>query len=165
MGTNAVKRGPTATTVAANVKRLREQLNLGLRALAQRLADVGRPLTHAALDKIERGTRRVDVDDLMALAAALDVSPATLLMPPIVPVEGVPKLAYRPEWDAPAEVTGLPKDVDANTLWMWLTAQAPPRPTYDDAAFAAWAARSIPAPWLTVNIARATVEESDRGNH
>jgi transcriptional regulator with XRE-family HTH domain len=165
MGTNAVQRGPTAATVAANVKRLREQLNLGLRALAQRLADAGRPLTHTALDKIERGTRRVDVDDLMALAAALDISPATLLMPAIVPVAGLPKLAYRPEWDAPAEVTGLPKDVDANTLWMWLTAQAPPRPAYDDAAFAAWAARSIPAPWLTVNIARANAKESDRGNH
>ena len=27
------------------------------------MADSGRPLTHTALDKIERGTRRVDVDD------------------------------------------------------------------------------------------------------
>jgi transcriptional regulator with XRE-family HTH domain len=81
MGTNAVQRGSTADTVAANVKRLREGKNLGLRALAGRLADAGRPLTHTALDKIERGTRRVDVDDLMALAVTLGVSPLRLLMP------------------------------------------------------------------------------------
>jgi len=42
---------------------------------------VGRPLGHSAVDQIEKGTRRVDVDDLMALAAALGVSPITLLMP------------------------------------------------------------------------------------
>ena len=136
MGTNAVQRGPTADTVAANVKRLREQQNLGLRALAQRLATTGRPLTHTALDKIERGTRRVDVDDLTALAAALDVSPATLLMPDVPVVPGVPKLAYRPEWDAPVDVTGLPESISAHYLWMWLTAQTPPRPAYDDADLA-----------------------------
>ena len=125
MGTNAVQHGPTAATVAANVKRLREQQNLGLRALAQRLADVGRPLTHTALDKIERGTRRVDVDDLMALAAALDVSPATLLMPDVPAVPGVSELAYRPEWDVPVDVTGLPENIPAQHLWRWLTAQDP----------------------------------------
>jgi transcriptional regulator with XRE-family HTH domain len=81
MGTNAVRRGSTADTVAANVKRLRESQTLGLRALATKLAKAGRPLTHTALDKIERGTRRVDVDDLMALAFALGVSPLRLLMP------------------------------------------------------------------------------------
>jgi len=81
MGTHAVQRGPTADTVGANVKRLREERNLGLRAFAGRLAETGRPLTHTALDKIERGTRRVDVDDLMALSVALGVSPLRLLMP------------------------------------------------------------------------------------
>lgn len=112
MGTNAVQRGPTAATVAANVKRLREQLNLGLRALAQRLADAGRPLTHTALDKIERGTRRVDVDDLMALAAALEVSPITLLMPPTTTDAD----------NADISVTGA---VSALRLWQWLVAEMP----------------------------------------
>lgn len=50
-------------------------------ASSTKLGEVGRRLTHSAVDQIEKGTRRVDVDDLMALAAALDVSPATLLMP------------------------------------------------------------------------------------
>ena len=75
MGTNAVQRGATAETVSANVKRLRLEQNLGLRGLAKKLGEVGRPLTHSAVDQIEKGTRRVDVDDLMALAAALDVFP------------------------------------------------------------------------------------------
>ena len=34
------------------------------------------------LSKLERGDRRVDVDDLVALAAVLNVTPAQLLMPP-----------------------------------------------------------------------------------
>jgi transcriptional regulator with XRE-family HTH domain len=106
MGTNAVQRGPTADTVAANVKRLREAKRLGLRALAARLADAGRPLTHTALDKIERGTRRVDVDDLMALAVALGVSPLRLLMPYTItghePVQGTCRASEPAHllWDA-----------------------------------------------------------------
>ena len=49
--------------------------------LAKKLGDVGRRRGHSAVDQIEKGTRRVDVDDLMALAEALNVSPITLLMP------------------------------------------------------------------------------------
>ena len=150
-------------TVSANVKSLREQANLSLRGLAKRLAAAERPLTHSAVDQIEKGERRVDVDDLMALAAALDVTVQTLLMPEIPSVPGISKLAYRPEWDTPVKVTGLPESIDAHTLWMWLTAQAPPRAAYDDAEFALWAARSIPAPFLTVNITR-SVKESSRGD-
>jgi transcriptional regulator with XRE-family HTH domain len=164
MGTNAVQHGPTAATVAINVRRLREGLNLGLRALAKRLADTGRPLTHTALDKIEREKRRVDVDDLMALAAALDVSPATLLMPDVTPTPVKDKLSYRPAWDAPVEVTGLPPEsVSAHGLWLWLTAQNPPRRHADDTTeFPVWAARSVPAPALTIRIIR---EEPYRGDH
>ena len=162
MGTNAVHRGPTADTVAANVRRLRDDMNLGLRSLAARMAEVGRPLNHSALDKIEKGDRRVDVDDLMALAAALDVSPATLLMPDVTPVPVDGELSYRPEWDAPVEVTGLPENVAANLIWQWCTAQGPPRRVAENSGdFALWAARSIPAPYLAVRIVR---EGVDRGN-
>jgi transcriptional regulator with XRE-family HTH domain len=75
--------------VAANVKRLREARGLTLRALAAQLKEKGRPLSADALNKIENGAsdepkqiRRVDVDDLMALAAALGVNPNALLLPP-----------------------------------------------------------------------------------
>ena len=81
MGTNAVQRDATAETVSANVKRLRTKQNLGLRGLSTKLGEVGRPLGHSAVDQIEKGTRRVDVDDLMALAVALEVSPRRYCMP------------------------------------------------------------------------------------
>ena len=108
MGTNAVRRQATADTVSENVKRLREKQNLGLRGLAKKLGEVGRPLTHSAVDQIEKGTRRVDVDDLMALAAAFDVSPITLLMPPAARNDLV-------------EVTGRPPE-QAEKVWDWLRA-------------------------------------------
>jgi transcriptional regulator with XRE-family HTH domain len=109
MGTNPVQRGATADTVSANVKRLRRKQNLGLRGLAGKLAEVGRPLTHSAVDQIEQGGRRVDVDDLMALAAALGVSPVTLLMP-----ESTTR-------DDLVEVTGFPPE-RAGDVWDWLRA-------------------------------------------
>lgn len=114
MGTNAVRRGTTADTVSANVKRLRNDANLGLRGLAKKLGDIGRPLTHSAIDQIEKGDRRVDVDDLMALAVALDVSPITLLMP-----AGV-------ESDTAVTASGT-GEVSAETLWNWCNASYPLR--------------------------------------
>ena len=110
MGTNAVQRGATARTVSENVKRWRDQRNLGLRGLAKKLGDVGRPLTHSAIDQIEKGTRRVDVDDLMALAAALEVSPITLLLPA--------------DTDASTSVdaSGIGARISAQVLWNWLNA-------------------------------------------
>lgn len=38
-----------------------------------------RPLAHTTVSEIERGARRVDVDDLVAIAAALEVLPVDLL--------------------------------------------------------------------------------------
>ncbi|EHM29101.1 hypothetical protein SPW_2559 [Streptomyces sp. W007] len=40
---------------------------------------LGRPMTITMLSRIECRQRRCDVDDLVAIAAALDVSPLTLL--------------------------------------------------------------------------------------
>ena len=116
MGTHAVQRDATAETVSANVKRLRTKQNLGLRGLSKKLGEVGRPLGHSAVDQIEKGTRRVDVDDLMALALALDVSPITLLLP------GMPG-ADDPS--AMVAVTGVESRVEAMKLWNWLKAYYP----------------------------------------
>jgi transcriptional regulator with XRE-family HTH domain len=113
MGTNAVQRDTTAETVSANVKRLRKEQNLGLRGLSTKLGEVGRPLGHSAVDQIEKGTRRVDVDDLMALAAALGVSPVTLLMP------------QRDNSDDHIEIAISDGLVTARCLWDWLRADAP----------------------------------------
>lgn len=131
MGTNPVQRGATAETVSANVKRLRGEQNLGLRALSTKLGEIRRPLTHSAVDQIEKGTRRVDVDDLMALAAALDVSPAMLLMP--VGEEGQEVV-----------VTGHAGKLTCGRVWEWITGQRPNRDDVAGAGLLAWFARSRP---------------------
>jgi transcriptional regulator with XRE-family HTH domain len=121
MGTNAVQRDATAAAVSANVRRLRKDKNLGLRGLANKLGEVGRPLGHSAVDQIEKGTRRVDVDDLMALASALGVSPCTLLMPPM-PGDDHNQMADSTEM---VEVPGEDAPIPAGRLWLWLRAEAP----------------------------------------
>lgn len=74
-------RGPTAERVSANIKDLRGKRDLDLAGLSERLRLLGHPLSVSGLSKIELGQRRVDVDDLIALAVALDVTPNRLLLP------------------------------------------------------------------------------------
>ena len=78
MGTRAVERGPVAKRVAENVRALRGRVTV--RELSERLAKAGRPILPSGVVKIEQGDRRVDVDDLVALALALDVTPNRLLL-------------------------------------------------------------------------------------
>lgn len=73
--------GPTGDTVADNIRRIRVSLGMNLRDLAESLRANGHPIAHSGLSKIENKTRRVDVDDLMALAVALGVTPLALLLP------------------------------------------------------------------------------------
>jgi transcriptional regulator with XRE-family HTH domain len=65
--------------VAATVAQLRQRHGWDQRTLAERVTGEGRPMSASVLGKIEATTRRVDVDDLVALATALDVSPSALL--------------------------------------------------------------------------------------
>lgn len=81
MATRRVELGTTGETVRANISRLRRDRGLTLRDLADRMAETGRPLAHNSISEIERGARRVDVDDLVALALALEVSPLAILLP------------------------------------------------------------------------------------
>jgi transcriptional regulator with XRE-family HTH domain len=111
--------GPTGETVRINVGKFREQQNLTYAELARKTERVGRPIPVLGLRRIEAGERRVDVDDLMALAAAFEVSPITLLMP------GMPG-ADDPR--AGLDVTGVDHPVDAAKVWHWLTAAGPLTP-------------------------------------
>jgi transcriptional regulator with XRE-family HTH domain len=79
MATRRVEIGLTGETVRANIKRLRRGMTL--RDLSDHMAKVVRPMAHNTISEIERGARRCDVDDLMALSEALGVSPLALLMP------------------------------------------------------------------------------------
>lgn len=73
--------GPSGQRVAANVRQLRQARGLGLAELSTRMSAAGQPVSLGALSKVENGDRRVDADDLVALAVALDVAPSRLLLP------------------------------------------------------------------------------------
>jgi transcriptional regulator with XRE-family HTH domain len=122
MGTHAVQKGPVADRIAENVKVLRQRRRLSHRELSQRLTEVGRRILPSGLVKIEDGSRRVDVDDLVALALALRVPLPRLLLP--------------------GTDTGTPVELTADTslefaeAWRWARGEllpgAPPVPDEDD---------------------------------
>lgn len=104
--------GPTGETLRENVRRLREDQRLTYVELSDRLSAAGRPIPVLGLRRIERGERRVDADDLVALAVVLGVNPSTLLLP------------YTVEGDA--EVTGA-GTVPARAAWGWADGLNPVR--------------------------------------
>lgn len=73
--------GPTGRRVAERVREARGRVPL--RELSDKLAGVGRPILASGIHKIERAERRVDVDDLVALALVLGRTPNQLLIPPV----------------------------------------------------------------------------------
>ncbi|MFE6816024.1 helix-turn-helix domain-containing protein [Streptomyces sp. NPDC057677] len=73
--------GPAGQHVAQAVARLREARSWDQAALVARLAAEGLAVSQPILSRVEAGTRRVDVDELLALAVALGVAPAALLPP------------------------------------------------------------------------------------
>jgi len=79
---NAESQRPVAARVAANVRMLRNERRLDLADVSETMTALGRPLSLNGLSKVERGKRGIDVDDLLALALALDVSPLRLLLTP-----------------------------------------------------------------------------------
>jgi transcriptional regulator with XRE-family HTH domain len=73
--------GPVGAHAAETVRELREQRRLSYAELSRILERLGRPIPPLGLRRIEAGERRIDVDDLVALALALEVSPLRLLLP------------------------------------------------------------------------------------
>lgn len=71
--------------VAENLRATRKRRGLTVRALSARLGDLGFSLVPSGVTKVETADasarRRIDVDDLAALALALDSSPVALLTP------------------------------------------------------------------------------------
>lgn len=108
----AAQYGPTAAAVAENVKRIRERRNMTIYSLSGALEKAGRPITPSAVAKIERQQRQVSVDDLVALAVVLGVSPSALLLP---------------LHDAPHETVAVTGGgtVAADTAWDWADGQRP----------------------------------------
>ncbi|MCR8695211.1 hypothetical protein NWP13_21995 [Rhodococcus pyridinivorans] len=71
--------GPAGTTVATNMERFRRIQGISYVDLSRRLKQLGRPIAPLGLTRIRDLQRRVDVDDLVALAHALGVEPVDLL--------------------------------------------------------------------------------------
>jgi transcriptional regulator with XRE-family HTH domain len=98
--------------VMANVEKLRRSNKLTYKELSGRLERLGRPIPVLGLSRLERGERRVDVDDLVALALALDTTPNRLLLP----------------WLDAADVADdgtltLAVSRDPQELWAWATGE------------------------------------------
>ncbi|MEU5737037.1 helix-turn-helix transcriptional regulator [Streptomyces tendae] len=102
--------GPTGTRLMENLKALRESVQLTTEQLAEKVTRLGRPMRANTITKIEKGQRRVDVDDLMALSIAMDTTPGRLLMPPTLVGD--------------VELTAG-KTVSAIDAWMWATFRRP----------------------------------------
>lgn len=81
MATKKIIMGPTGDRSRHRIAELRSRRRLTLAQLAARLTELGHPMQTTALSRIEQGERRVDVDDLVALALALEVTPNALLLP------------------------------------------------------------------------------------
>lgn len=65
--------------VARNIWRTRRGRGLTTRDLSERLEEVGHPLDQSAISRVEGQRRRVDVEDLVGFALALNTSPSFLL--------------------------------------------------------------------------------------
>lgn len=108
-----VTRGPTGARVAHNLRRLRDERKVSRQKLAERMEALGRKIVPSGIEKIERQTRRVDVDDLVALALALDVTPNALLLPPAADET---ETYLTPNASAPA-----------TAIWSWAAGERPLR--------------------------------------
>lgn len=111
MGTRAVEKGAVSETVRGNIQRLRAAQGLSLEALSARLGEVGRPILKSGLSKLEQGERRVDVDDLAALAVALNVNLSALMLPDLA-------------GDEPVQITPA-VEVPAWAAWQWADGYMP----------------------------------------
>lgn len=104
--------GPVGRYVLDNLAELRAARRLTYKQLADRLEQLGRPIPTLGLSRIEKGNRRVDADDLVALAVALEVNPNALLLPR----DG------RPE----QEIDLAPgRRVTADVVWKWADGRIP----------------------------------------
>lgn len=137
--------GPIGDSVALSLAALRASAGLRLEGLADLLAELGRRIAPDSLRNSEQTNgprrRRIDVDDLVALALALNVSPARLLLPRGdngQPVQLTPTVAvsWRDAWRWAAGDAPLgPHTAQDRVRWL-----VDNRPHDDDAIAAAWIA-------------------------
>jgi 8-oxo-dGTP diphosphatase len=110
-GRGPIPLGPVGGYLIENLKDLRNRRQMTYKDLSARLKELGRPIPTLGLSRIERGERRVDADDLVALALALGVNPSALLLP---------------RSTAPDQLVDLTEDYQARArdAWNWADARA-----------------------------------------
>jgi transcriptional regulator with XRE-family HTH domain len=79
MAGRPIEIGPAGVRLGLNVGYLRRERKMTLVELSSKLASVGRPIPAQGLARIEAGERRVDIDDLDALALVFGVTPHTVM--------------------------------------------------------------------------------------
>lgn len=100
--------GPTGRVVARQLAHIRKQQGLTYVELSKKLEALGAPIPTLGLRRIEARARRVSADDLVALAAALGVSPHALLVDP---------------YDSETLPTGVSGDVTTEEAQAWIGGQ------------------------------------------
>jgi transcriptional regulator with XRE-family HTH domain len=103
-----VSQGPTGDTVRQNISRIRKESGITSERLVQAMGELGYNMPRTAISEIENGGRRVSVDDLMALAVALNVNPNALLLP-----------HYSGDVEMGHELTAVPDTVTGEEAWAW----------------------------------------------
>jgi transcriptional regulator with XRE-family HTH domain len=79
MAARSLEIGPAGIRAARTIEILRTERGLSQRQLAGRVTALGHPMSNTMLSRIERAQRRCDIDDLIAIAEALEVSAPVLL--------------------------------------------------------------------------------------
>lgn len=99
--------------VAGNLRFQRREVSTY--ELSRRLRDVGWPIASSGITRIESGERRVSVDDVVALAVALGITPNQLMLP---------AMASRPGsvYALPLVGTVVADDTD---IWAWAVGDSP----------------------------------------
>lgn len=93
--------------VGDNLRRLRKERGLSLADVSARVASLGVPLSLNLLSKVELGNRSLELDELLAVARAVDAPPLLLIFPVghAPSVEVFPGARVR-TWDAARWFTG-----------------------------------------------------------
>lgn len=116
-----------ADLVARRVRDLREKRGASVRDLSRWLGEIGRPMLPSVVSKLERGERRVDVNDLLALSYVLDVPPVCLLIDTEAATTPIAPGVTMPSYDALLWATGLRWPGDGHVPGTWVDASLPVR--------------------------------------
>lgn len=134
--------GPAGEAVRLNIRRIRDAQGISGAELSQRMRNEGRPIPLVGIQRIESGERRVDVDDLMAFAIVLGVTPITLLMPVgVQPDDGLSRYGST-----------------AAAFWEWLRAELPlpstlqGRPDFAAKALPPWELEKLERRWSLIDL-------------